>query len=576
MNKPLRIAALAGMVSVLGAGVMILGNSRRVEGPAMGGVTAAAVAEAESAATEAQAAPVTAEVVSRRDLRQILELAGSLRSDEDVTIGARMAGKVVQVLAKEGDRVARGQVLVRLDDRELRAQLSRAYATLRAGEAKLSLARNQATWKDSTAQADHRKAQAALRVARARLQQAETEAKLIDVESATRVETAESGVRAASQRLAIVQDSTRKQDLRQAQLGVDLANEELAQARIDLTNSRQVAARRQALLKQDAIAREEVEEAERRARSMEATVKVAEAAVTAAQQRLELAAEGSRPEEIRIAQGQHMAAERALNLAKSDIRKKDVAAEEVGAARSAVLQAEAAVRAAEAGLVQTKMSEDDVSGARAAIQQARGDIQFYTTQLEDLTIRAPVSGVVSTRQVNVGETVTQNSALMNLVALEAVYLEAQAPELEVGLLRPGASTEVTVDALPGRKLSGTVREIIPVAERSNKSFRVRIAVPGGGKLPAGGYARARVHVGLRPNAVSVSRDAVHTESGDKFVWLIAPGKNGRPTAQRQPVKVGLADDRSIEILEGLKPGQRIVAGGARFIVEGAALAVSGG
>lgn len=91
--------------------------------------------------------------------------------------------EVVQVTVKEGARVRRGQLLVRLDDRELRAELARARASLRSSEALLSRARNQATWKDVSAQSEHERALAALRAARTRVQRAETSAKL--VESAT-------------------------------------------------------------------------------------------------------------------------------------------------------------------------------------------------------------------------------------------------------------------------------------------------------------------------------------------------------------------------------------------------------
>jgi RND family efflux transporter MFP subunit len=220
------------------------------------------------------------------------------------------------------------------------------------------------------------------------------------------------------------------------------------------------------------------------------------------------------------------------------------------------------------------MSEDEIRGARATVDQARADIQYYNTQLADLTIRAPVSGVVSTRQVNVGEMVTPNSPLMNLVALDTVYFEAQVPELEVGLVRPGNSARVTIDSLPGHTFGGTVREVIPVADRNSKSFRVRVAVAGGkGTLAPGAYARAKVDVGSHARAVVLRKDALHTEAGDKFVWLIGDGENGK-VAKRQLVTVGLVDDRDVEILSGLHPGDTVIAAGSPAIIEGTPVSIS--
>jgi len=572
-----RIAIIIGMVVVFGAGFKLLGNTRSAEGPAKGGSITAAQAPGKGGGTPKgpQAVPITAAAAISRDMQQVLEVTGSLKTDDEVQIGTRIAGKVVEVTAKEGTRVTRGQVLVRLDDRELRAQIARARAILASSRAKLSLAQNQSTWKDTTAKTDYQRAQANLSAAKNRLQQAETNAKITDVDTRKKVETATSGVRVATERLSIAKDVTRKQELRQAELAVDQAKAELGQAKVNMENARQVFERRQQLFKQDAIAKEEVDEAERSHKAAQATMQVAEASVAVAQEKVALAKEGSRAEEIRIAEGQLAAAQRALEVALSEERRRDVASEEVLAAKSAVLQAEAAVESAKSGLVQTRMSLDDIASARANIQQSQADIEFYSAQLADLTIRAPVSGVVSSRAVNVGEMVTTSSPLMTLVALDTVYFEALVPELEVGLLKTGATATVTVDAVPNRKFTGSVREIIPVADRNSRAFRVRMAVlGGGGKLPTNSYARATVDVGTHRGTTAIAKESIQTEAGEKFVWLVDAGEDGKSVAKRHEVKVGLVDDHYAEILSGLTPGQQVVAAGSPAIIDGSPVEIS--
>ncbi|HEU4754140.1 MAG TPA: efflux RND transporter periplasmic adaptor subunit [Armatimonadota bacterium] len=571
-----RIAVIVALLVVLVAAFFLLGNSRSAEGPSQAaGVTAGGAKAAKEAAPKGPpATPVAAALVSTRTLQQVLEVNGSLKTDDDVQIGSRIAGKVIRVNAKEGDRVQRGQVLVQLDPRELMAQIARSRGLLAGARAKLSTANNQANFKDTTARSDFERAKANLASAKVKVQQAETNAKLIDVETRTRVQTAEANLSAAKQRLAIARESTRRQELRQAQLAVDQAQAQAQQARVDADNARQYFERRQNLYKQDAIAKEEVDEAERRYKGMASNVQVADAAVAVAQQKLDLAKEGSRQEEVRVAEEQVRAAEQALEQAKSDQRKRQVAQDDIEAARAAQQQAEAAVRAAEAGLVQPRLSRDEIDNARAQVQQALADIQFYQTQLSDLTIRAPVSGVVSSRSVNVGEMVTVGSKLMDLVALDTVYLEAVVPELEIGLVRAGVPAQVTVDAMPGKTFSGTVREVIPVADRTSRSFRVRVAVLGsGGRLPANGYARAKLAVGTHPGAVVVRKDAIHTEAGDTFVWLIAPGENGL-VAKRQMIQVGLVDKSDAEVLSGLQPGQQVIAAGSPAIIENSPVSIA--
>jgi HlyD family secretion protein len=578
-----RLAIVFGMAVAAVLGFLVLGNSHSAEGPdhretgSKGGVISSAADSGGKGSKDSapQGVPVTPTYVLRRDIEQVLEVSGTLKTDEDVEIGSRMEGRVLAVFVKEGDRVSRGQLLVRLDDRELQAQMARARATLSAAQARLSLSRNQATWKDQSARSDHDRAEAALRAAQTRLQESEVNRRLVETQTRLAVDTARSGVRVATERLSIARDLTRKQELRQGQLAIEQARAELAQARVNTENARQMLERRQTLFRQDAVAREEVDEADRRHRSMQAQERVAEATVTVAEQRLELAKEGSRPEEVRIAEGQLAAAERNLTLAQSDEQKREVAAKEVETARAAVQQAEAAVAASKAGLVQSRMSQDDIAAANAAILQANADIQFYQAQLTDLEIRAPVAGVVATRSVNAGEMVSRTTRLMNLLALDAVYLELVVPELDAAQLRPGMPAVVEIDAVAGRKLQATVREVIPAADRSSRSMRARVALLDQPRnLPPGGFARAVVHVGTHRQIIAVEKSALNSESGDKYVWLVNENEKGTLAAKRQQVRVGLVDDRYAEILSGLTPGQRLIGAGSPTIIEGTTIKIA--
>lgn len=579
-NPTRRIAALAGMVAVTVAGFVWLGKSKSAEGPSQGGnaVTAgpAAGGAKPGAAPKGPApVPVLAAEAASREMSQTLEVNGTLATDGEMQVAHRLTGKVLAVYVKEGDRVQRGQPIALVGMRELPGEIARAKADLAAAEAKLSLARNTASYKDESSSADHEKAQANVEAARARLQQAQTAAQLVDVDTRANLRTAEANLQVAKERLAIAKESTRKQELRQAQLAVEQANAQQIQAKVDMDNARQVWERRQTLFKQDAIAREEVDEAERKYKSTQSLVKVADAALNVAQQKLDLAKEGSRPEEVRVAEQQVQAAEQAVEQAKSDERKRKVAQDEISAATAALGQAQAMLRTSEAGLVQPKISLDEIAAAKAEIAQRKADLSVLMTRQADLVVKAPVAGVVYRRQVNVGQFMTPSAPLMTLIALDKVYFEAQVPELEVSQLRPGMNAQVSIDAMPGKKFSGVVREIIPVADKTSRNFRVRITVLNGKtELPANGYARAKVHVGTRTGALVIAKSSVQSEAGDKFVWLIA-GKEQALKIERRLIKIGLVDDRYAEILEGLKPGDKVVAAGSPAIIEGTPVSIAG-
>ncbi|MCS6860802.1 MAG: efflux RND transporter periplasmic adaptor subunit, partial [Abditibacteriales bacterium] len=275
-----------------------------------------------------------------------------------------------------------------------------------------------------------------------------------------------------------------------------------------------------------------------------------------------LTEEGPTTEEIRMAEEAVRQNEALLEAAKANVARKQVSAEDVEAARTAVRQAEEMLRIAQANKAQYKLVKDDIRAAAAAVQQARAQVAYIAEQLRQTRIFSPVSGVVAQRTVNVGETVAPGAVLMHVVALDTVYFEAQVPERDVPDVRPGLPVQVTVDALPHRTIPAVVRQVILVAERESKQFRVRVSVENPhGDLPPGGFARGVIEVGARRNVLLVPKAALYTEAGETFVYRIV---NGR--AQRRTVQVGLRDERNAEVLAGLQEGQQVVAGG--FVSEG--------
>ncbi|MBI3910481.1 MAG: efflux RND transporter periplasmic adaptor subunit [Armatimonadetes bacterium] len=547
-----RIVAAVGILIVLFAAWRVLGQT---SGPEARPVTAPANARSAGVGQGPAAIPVFAARVARRAMVQRLQVSGTLQTDQDVRIASRLSGKVVAVRVKEGDRTSPGQELVQLDDREIQAQLARARATLSAARARLSYAHNSATVKDAAARSERERALQALATAQTQLEQSRRQASIVASETETRVRTARANLEAARNQLKILQEGARRQERREAELAV-------RRAEVEWENARRYYQRRVELFQQDAVDREAVDEAER-------ALSVAQAVLDAAKERLSLIEEGPRTEEIRVAEEGVRTAEEALLQAEADQARRQISEDDIRNAEAEVERARAALAAAEAGLAQEDVSRDDIAAAQATVDQGQADVAFYETQLADTRILSPVAGVVASRTVNPGEMITPQNALLNIVALNSVYFEAEVPELDMAMVHSGMRAEVTVDALPNRRFSGSVREIIPVADRDAKNYRVRVAVERGAvELPAGGFARAWIDVGKHENAVVVPKEAVRSEGGERFVFLIVDGK-----AKRQVVEVGLADDRYAEILRGLLPGQQAVSAGSPAIQDGTPLKV---
>ena len=188
-------------------------------------------------------------------------------------------------------------------------------------------------------------------------------------------------------------------------------------------------------------------------------------------------------------------------------------------------------------------------------------MQLAREQLASVRVIAPVDGVVSTRTVNVGETIGAGSPLMTVVALHGVYFEAQVPERSMAAVRPGMSVRVTVDSLPGKTFRGVVREMIPVATPGSKNFRVRIGLADTEQLPVGAFARGEIDLGRYPRTLVVPKESLLSLAGENYV---SPSITARAPAAGETRCQRRTHTGSFRPQEG----DRIVVGGVDTLSDG--------
>lgn len=573
-KTPVRALASGLLVVAVGAGFAVTRGGKKPQ-PA-----GSPPAEATQATTAVAPTEVGVETVTVTSLNEPIRVTGTLRTDEMVTISTKATGLVTKVPVKEGDKVRRGQLLVELDQSELVAQRARAQAAVsaaqaqireseaavRVAEAKLKQARTSRGMKDTTAQSEYRRAEQNLAAAKLRLSQAQSLAGIAGTESETRVASAKAALQAAKERLKALNEGSRKQEKATAEAAVNRALTQVARMKSMLE-------RREQLLRDKAIAAEVVDNARR-------DYEAAQADLEGARQQLSLAEEGPRSEEIRAQEEVVRQADAAVRDAEANSARRKISNEDVEAARTQVTQAEAALESAKANLAQKDWNEDEIRSveatlsqarasvyrARAAAEQARADVRYQDELISQTKLYSPVNGVVTKRQVQMGAAVVQmRNELMTLVSSDTLYFEATAPESAMPQLQPGLSARVMLDAVPGKIFSGTLREIIPVAEGTNRSVRLRISFPKPPAAVVGGFARAEIMGRSRTAAISVPRTAIVSDEGQLAVFKLQGHK-----AVRQLVTTGDpggTGDR-VPVIGGLRSGDTIVVQGAASLVNG--------
>jgi RND family efflux transporter MFP subunit len=179
-------------------------------------------------------------------------------------------------------------------------------------------------------------------------------------------------------------------------------------------------------------------------------------------------------------------------------------------------------------------------------------------------IRAPFTGVVGARLVQVGEWVAPGTPLVELVDLSSLRLAFALPQTLYGRVGPRTALTVELDSEPGRRHAGKVLAVVPVSDPAARTFTLLATLDAAQPptaLTPGMSARATLRLADGSEGVTLSRDAVNRRAdGRDTVWVV-DAANGSSVAREQPVTLGAAQGDRVVVSQGLRGGERVVVRG---------------
>lgn len=205
--------------------------------------------------------------------------------------------------------------------------------------------------------------------------------------------------------------------------------------------------------------------------------------------------------------------------------------------------------------------------AMAQRDQAVATLEVARKRLRDTAIRAPVAGEIQKKFLNAGAYVEPTTAVFTLVDNRRLELESPVPSADLAPIRPGQKVTFSVNAYPGESFEGRVIEVNPAVEADTRAAKVRIGVNNpGGKLKTGLFAQGEILTGIEKQAVVIPSSAVYRSdraAKESFVFAVQDGR-----AIRRPVRIGHERDSSLEIVDGLKPGDLLITEQSVELAEG--------
>jgi membrane fusion protein, multidrug efflux system len=265
----------------------------------------------------------------------------------------------------------------------------------------------------------------------------------------------------------------------------------------------------------------------------------------------------------------------------------------LSAARAKVAQQDASVRNATLTLDRMRalikdqfVSQQDLDNAqvnsdaaaaaleslRAQVKQMEVALAQAETNLAYSYIRAPFSGYVAERNLDLGAYVTgagtgnstTSRGIVSLHDIETVRTLIEVVEKDVPLVQVGQKAEVRAEAYPDHVFEGTVTRIVHALNRATRTMTVEVDLPNKDRLLKGGmFARVEVLVGTHRNALQIPIDAVSRLEDAQYVYIVREGK-----AERVPVEIGRRDENRVEIIQGLDGSEEVIVSGKDLVHDG--------
>lgn len=217
--------------------------------------------------------------------------------------------------------------------------------------------------------------------------------------------------------------------------------------------------------------------------------------------------------------------------------------------------------------------DEDIQAQEAGVRALEARVVEANLQLEDTTLRAPYDGVIAQRFVEEGQNVTANQPVVRFQDVDEIEIAVDVPETVMAAeIRRADILQLTaeVSGAPGLRFPVHIGEVAQVADPTTQTFNVRVlmeapdeirVLPGMTATVTVVFQRAEVlGYGIQVPVTAVMK----SPDGEQVAWVM--GADG--VVSRRPVRLGAATGMSVEILDGLFPGDRVVTAGVAFLREG--------
>ncbi|WP_372994334.1 efflux RND transporter periplasmic adaptor subunit [Lutispora sp.] len=221
-------------------------------------------------------------------------------------------------------------------------------------------------------------------------------------------------------------------------------------------------------------------------------------------------------------------------------------------------------------LTEQKSFAENIETAQAQLNQAKASYDIAKNAVDNMSVKSPISGVVSAKNVKVGEFVSNTTPSFIIIDDSSYIIEVDVNEDVIGKVKIGDKVKVSIGSIAEEALSGTVVAAAPSADAMKQTYLVKITLDNPPSTIKGGmFAQVQLILDRAENCILVPLSSVVEEEGRKYVFVINGDK-----AIKTEVDTGIFNDNEIQIIHGLNEGETVVVKGQNFLKDGSTVVIS--
>ena len=230
-------------------------------------------------------------------------------------------------------------------------------------------------------------------------------------------------------------------------------------------------------------------------------------------------------------------------------------------------------------LSQSVISRAEYDQATANQRETEAHVGEIQAAIDRKTIRAPFSGILGIRQINLGQYLSGGDAVVNLQSLDPIYVNFGVPQQDAGKVTVGRSVRIMTDDGSGAQRTGRVTAIDSVIDQGTRNVQVQTTLANpGGRLRPGMFVQTELALGPARSIVTLPASAISYAPYGDSVFAVTDLKDAMGHTYRgvrqQIVKLGATRGDQVAIVSGIKPGDEVVSSGAFKLRNGAAVLVN--